>query len=296
MRKITTGVQGGPVLGTFTARENNLQTIENNIDIVLDPNGTGIVRSTAHTQLNAESELRLADADSAQYVGMKAPATVSASYTLTLPNAAPAANNYVLTANTNGSMAFAPVSISASNQTTDSGTYYVGIMDDADANDGSINGMSYSSTKLSFVPSSGTLSCTNVSTGNVTATGTSTLATVDINGGNLDGTTIGSAAAAAGTFTSLTATSITETSSIAYKENVSPITNALDSILQLAGVTYDRKDGSAINEAGLIKEEVEKVLPNVVKGDGINYTKLSAYLIEAVKELTAEINDLKSRG
>ena len=40
MRKITTGVQGGPVLGTFTARENNLQTIENNIDIVLDPNGT----------------------------------------------------------------------------------------------------------------------------------------------------------------------------------------------------------------------------------------------------------------
>ena len=33
MRRITTGVQGGPVLGTFTAKENNLQTIEDNVDI-----------------------------------------------------------------------------------------------------------------------------------------------------------------------------------------------------------------------------------------------------------------------
>ena len=92
---------------------------------------------------------------------------------------------------------------------------------------------------------------------------------------------------------------ITETSSIALKENVMPIENALDSILQLVGVTYDRKDGSTKSEAGLIAEDVNRVLPNLVTKDskgkpqGINYSKLSAYLIEAVKSLKSEIDSLK---
>ena len=298
MRRITTGVQGGPILGTFTAQQNNLQTIETNVDIVLDPNGSGIVKSTGHTQLDAQSELRLADSDSAQYAALKSPGSISASYTLTLPTSAPAGNGYPLVVNTDGTCSFTAVSMNTQNQTTNTGTYYLAIMDDADANDGSVSTISYSNTKLTFVPSSGTLSCTNVSTGNVTATGTSTLTTVDINGGNIDGTTIGSAVAANGTFASLTAVSITETSSIAYKDNVNPITDALNSILSLSGVTYDRKDGSSVNEAGLIAEDTAKVLPNLVtykngKPEGINYTKLSAYLIEAVKELTEEIKQLK---
>jgi hypothetical protein len=99
----------------------------------------------------------------------------------------------------------------------------------------------------------------------------------------------------------LSATSITETSSIAYKENVNPIMQALDAIVQLTGVTYDRKDGSRTNEAGLIAEEVNKVLPNIVtKNDegnpeGIQYTKLTAYLIECIKELKSEIDILKGK-
>ena len=96
-----------------------------------------------------------------------------------------------------------------------------------------------------------------------------------------------------------TATSVTETSSIVYKENVNPITDALDAVLSLVGVTYDRKDGSRKNEAGLIAEEVSEVLPNLItyneegKPDGIQYTKLTAYLVEAVKALKAEIDQLK---
>jgi len=97
----------------------------------------------------------------------------------------------------------------------------------------------------------------------------------------------------------LTTVSITESSSIALKENVAPIENALDSIMQLVGVTYDRRDGSKKEEAGLIAEEVNKILPNLVtkdqdgRPDAIHYTKLTAYLIEAVKSLKAEINSLK---
>jgi hypothetical protein len=86
---------------------------------------------------------------------------------------------------------------------------------------------------------------------------------------------------------------ITESSSIALKQNIDPITNALNLVSKLVGVTYDRKDGSAKNRAGLIKEEVEKVLPNIVSDDGIQYTNLIAYLVESIKELKAEIDVLK---
>jgi len=90
-----------------------------------------------------------------------------------------------------------------------------------------------------------------------------------------------------------------ESSSIALKENVNPITGALDAIMSLVGVTYDRRDGSKQNEAGLIAEAVEQVIPNIVSKDangnaeGIYYSKLTAYLVEAIKSLKAEIDPLK---
>lgn len=92
---------------------------------------------------------------------------------------------------------------------------------------------------------------------------------------------------------------ITETSSIALKENINPITNALESVINLKGVTYDRKDGTTKNEAGLIAEEVAKYIPSVVSKDkegnavGINYSRLTAYLLEAIKDLKTEIDNLK---
>lgn len=97
----------------------------------------------------------------------------------------------------------------------------------------------------------------------------------------------------------VTAATLVETSSIVFKKTVKPLVNPLDAVLQLKGVTYDRKDGSTKNEAGLIAEEVYKVLPNLVSLDekgkpyGIQYTKLTAYLIESIKALKKEINDLK---
>ena len=98
----------------------------------------------------------------------------------------------------------------------------------------------------------------------------------------------------------MTAVSIVETSSITLKENITPIQNALDSILQLKGVTYDRIDNNE-HESGLIAEWTEEILPELVTRDadgavvGIKYTKLTAYLIEAVKTLKQEIDVLKGR-
>jgi len=300
MRRITTGVQGGPVLGTFTAKENNLQTIEDNVDMVLDPNGTGEVKAAKHVQINGEKSLKLADAASSNYAALKAPNSLGGSYTLTMPSALPSSNGYAITSDTSGNLSFGDISFETTNQTGDSGTYYVAIMDDADANDGSVTGLNYSGGKLSFVPSSGMLSATAITTtANSSLGGTTTISTIDCNGGNIDGTTIGGSTRANGSFSTMTATSIVEDSSIALKENVNPITNALENVLKLSGVTYDRKDGSTKDEAGLIAEDVYNVLPNLVKLDdagkplGINYTKLTAYLIESVKTLTNEIAELK---
>jgi hypothetical protein len=99
----------------------------------------------------------------------------------------------------------------------------------------------------------------------------------------------------------ITTTQLVETSSITFKENVNPLTNALDMVLQLTGVSYDRKDKSSINEAGLIAEDVNKIIPNVVVKDekgnpyGIQYTKVIAYLIEAIKDQQTQINELKKK-
>ena len=95
-----------------------------------------------------------------------------------------------------------------------------------------------------------------------------------------------------------TATTLVETSSIAFKENINPIENALDLVLKLAGVTYDRKDNNE-HEAGLIAEDVYKIAPDLVSLDlngnpyGIKYTKIGAYLIEAIKTIKADIDQLK---
>ena len=49
-----------------------------------------------------------------------------------------------------------------------------------------------------------------------------------------------------------------------FKENINPLESALDKITKLAGVMYDRKDGSTKGEVGLIAEDTYKVIPNVV--------------------------------
>lgn len=99
----------------------------------------------------------------------------------------------------------------------------------------------------------------------------------------------------------LVAASISETSSMTLKHTIMPIENALEKILNLEGVTYYRKVDDSF-EAGLIAENVNKVVPELVgkNSEGIPetvyYTKISAYLIEAVKTLKQELDSLKGKN
>ena len=93
-------------------------------------------------------------------------------------------------------------------------------------------------------------------------------------------------------------------SDLTMKENVSPIDNALDMVSSLTGNTFDWKSNAGIwglegGDTGIIAQEVEKLkLPGLTKtrGDGtigVRYDRLIPVLIEAIKELKSEINELK---
>lgn len=93
---------------------------------------------------------------------------------------------------------------------------------------------------------------------------------------------------------------ITENSSIRYKENIVDLESATEKVEQLRAVRYN-KIGHEIEEIGLIAEEVAEVYPEVVnyneegQPDGVNYTRLSVILLKAVQELTERINKLESK-
>jgi hypothetical protein len=90
-------------------------------------------------------------------------------------------------------------------------------------------------------------------------------------------------------------------SSARWKTNIQPLTGALDKVQRLRGVTYDLKEDGR-HEIGVIAEEVGAVLPQIVTFEengkdarGVDYTRLSAVLIEAVKEQQLEIEALKEQ-
>jgi hypothetical protein len=92
------------------------------------------------------------------------------------------------------------------------------------------------------------------------------------------------------------------------KTGISTVTNALEKVKAIRGVEFTRKD-TGIRSAGVIAQEVEKVLPQAVRekrlplqtGDEetkyktVEYDALHALLIEAVKELSDKIEKLERK-
>ena len=81
------------------------------------------------------------------------------------------------------------------------------------------------------------------------------------------------------------------------KSNIQSIQNPIESVKQIRGVTFDWKE-TGRSSAGVVAQEIEKVLPNLVNGDDVktvNYNGLIGLLIECVKEQQKEIEELKKR-
>lgn len=93
---------------------------------------------------------------------------------------------------------------------------------------------------------------------------------------------------------------VTAYSDSSLKENIEIIPDALDKVSALRGVTYNRTDiEGRPRHAGVIAQEVEAVLPEVVDTDengvkSVAYGNMVGLLIESIKELKAEIETLKA--
>ena len=74
-----------------------------------------------------------------------------------------------------------------------------------------------------------------------------------------------------------------------YKENVKPITNAVEKVNQLSGYTYNFKHKTD-RDGGIMAQDIEKVMPEAVKEvNGIKMVKFDSViglLVEAIKEIT----------
>jgi hypothetical protein len=84
------------------------------------------------------------------------------------------------------------------------------------------------------------------------------------------------------------------------KTNVVEIDDAISIIAKMRGVRYDRLDTpEAPRRVGLIAQEVEAVLPEVVNTDAdgmksIDYDNIVALLVQAIKEQKADLSALKA--
>jgi hypothetical protein len=102
-------------------------------------------------------------------------------------------------------------------------------------------------------------------------------------------------------------------SDISLKTNIKPIENALEKIDQINGVSFDWTDSHLIehggeddyfnrkHDVGVIAQEIEKVLPEVVgtRENGIKavkYDRIVALLIQGIKELKSELDEVKSKN
>ena len=86
------------------------------------------------------------------------------------------------------------------------------------------------------------------------------------------------------------------------KDNITPIEGALEKINQIGGYGFDWNDNSehSGHDVGVIAQEIEKVLPEVVvdRDNGykaVRYDKIVALLINAIKEQQLQIDELRSK-
>ena len=167
-----------------------------------------------------------------------------------------------------------------------------------------------SSTKLTFNPSTGTLTSTAfvgdgsgltgvgaTITNDTTTNATRYILFDDVTSGTLTSVGVSSTKLTYNPSTgALSSTSHVSSSDVRLKDNIKTIENGLTKLEELRGVSYTRNNQP---EIGVIAQEVETIIPEVVQTgeDGyktVSYGNMIGLLIEAVKELSNEVNKLKA--
>lgn len=174
----------------------------------------------------------------------------------------------------------------------------------------------YTNSNLTFNPFTGALSATaffgdgsgltgiTAGSGSTVADDTSTNQTfyplfTQTTTGTVTSTKVSTAKLSFNPFTgNLSAVDFNSTSDRNLKENIRTIDNPIEKVIQISGVTFDWKS-SKHSSAGVIAQEVEKILPQIVnETDGnksVNYNGLIGLLVEVVKQQQEQINTLSNR-
>ena len=116
------------------------------------------------------------------------------------------------------------------------------------------------------------------------------------NNSTITACTFDMSAAGAATFNN----DVTAFSDRRLKSDVSNIENGLEKVMQMQGVYYKRIDDDDRIKVGVIAQDMEEIVPEVVltaddemQTKSVDYGKLTAVLIEAIKDLKSEIDELK---
>ena len=121
----------------------------------------------------------------------------------------------------------------------------------------------------------------------------------DDGGSGITALTIDMSSAGAATFNN----DVTAFSDKRLKTDISPIENALEKVMQMQGVYYKRNDvENARTQVGVLAQDMEGIVPEVVltaddemQTKSVDYGKLTAVLMEAVKQLSNEVTHLKQQ-
>ena len=116
-------------------------------------------------------------------------------------------------------------------------------------------------------------------------------------GSGITALTLDMSAAGAATFNN----DVTAFSDKRLKTDIEPIEHALKMVMQMQGVYYKRNDiEDAKEQVGVLAQDMEAILPEVVltaddemQTKSVDYGKLTSVLIEAIKEIKSEIDELK---
>ena len=118
-------------------------------------------------------------------------------------------------------------------------------------------------------------------------------------GATITALTVDMSAAGAATFNN----DVTAFSDVILKDDINTIDNALERVQGMRGVFFNRKDINGSRQTGVIAQEVEPFLPEVVretkdenKIKSVAYGNMVGVLIEAIKELNAKIEELQQNA
>lgn len=155
-RRISAGSAGGAGVGGLNITSTSISAADD-LNVTVDPKGTGIFEVAGDQQLNAQSDLRFADSDSSNWVAFQAPATVASNVTWTLPDADATTANQSLVSDSAGTLSWVTTGAQISDESGDGTANYIIF---GTATSSTLLNVRVNSSDLTYTPGTGELAAT----------------------------------------------------------------------------------------------------------------------------------------